>query len=536
MSARDAAAPDSAVAPEVLLRAAEPESHSERVVKELTYVVIGLPLGVLYLLLLGCFAVAVLLGAVWIGLPLLLPLTVVLWRCAALERRLANRLLEARIPPLPPLAGARERSRWERIRARFRSRLFWRGVALIALKLPVTAIAAAVIALGAALIVGLLALAIRGLTETSAGYVGPFALTPAMAIVLCLLAVPVAVLTVAAADSAAFSLRSLARSLLLSSLPPGAPVRETLAQSLGDRTLSIAYWLPDRQAFVDERGYPVPLPDPESGRAWTAVDYAGNRVAAIIHDASLEASPELVQAAAAAASLALDNERLKADLHARVEELRASRVRIVEASNSARRKLERDIHDGAQQQLVALAVELRLLRTRVGSNPEATALIEGIQAKLDTALDELRELARGIHPGILTDRGLQPALESLAARAPLPVACEMDLTERPPPSVEAVAYFVIAEALTNVLKYAQATRATIRARAEDGDVVVELEDDGVGGADEHRGTGLIGLRDRVGALDGTVSVASPPGEGTIVRARIPQRSDARPDASGYGYP
>jgi signal transduction histidine kinase len=536
VSAHDTEAPDSVAAPGVLLRAAEPQPHSERVVKELAYVVIGLPLGALYLLLLGCFALATLLGAVWIGLPLLLPLTAVLWRCAGLERQLANRLLEARIPPLPPLAGAREASLWQRIRARVRSRLFWRAVALIAVKLPVTAIAAAVIALGTALMVGLLMLAVRGLSETGAGYVGPFTLGPALAVVLCLLAVPVAVLTIAAVDAAAFTLRSLARSLLLSSLPAGAPVRETLAQSLGDRTLSIAYWLPDREEFVDERGYPVPLPDPESGRAWTAVDYADNRVAAIIHDASLEASPELVQAAAAAASLALDNERLKADLRARVEELRASRVRIVEASNSARRKLERDIHDGAQQQLVALAVELRLLRNRVDANPEATMLIERIQSKLDAALDDLRELARGIHPGILTDRGLQPALESLAARAPLPVACEVDLPTRPLASVEAVAYFVIAEALTNVLKYAQASRATIRARDEDGAVVVELEDDGVGGADERRGTGLIGLRDRVGALDGTVSVVSPSGEGTIVRARIPYRSDARPGTRGYGYP
>lgn len=536
MSTRDLTAPDSAATPDALLQAAEPQAHSERAVKELTYVVIGLPLGALYFLLLACFVVAVLLGAIWIGLPLLLPVTVVVWRCGGLERRLANALLEARIPPLPPLAGARDGSRWERIRARFRSRVFWRAVALIALKLPVTAIAAGVIAVGTALIVGLLVLAARGLSGTGAGYVGPFTLGPAMAVVLCLLAVPVAVLTIAATDAAAFTLRSLARSLLLSSLPAGAPVRETLAQSLGDRSLSIAYWLPDRHAFVDERGHPVPLPDPESGRAWTAVDYAGNRVAAIIHDASLEASPELVQAAAAAASLALDNERLKADLRARVEELRASRVRIVEASNSARRRLERDIHDGAQQQLVALAVELRLLRNRVGSNPEATELIERIQAKLDAALDELRELARGIHPGILTDRGLQPALESLAARAPLPVACQVDLTERPPSSVEVVAYFVVAEALTNVLKYAQATRATIRARAQDGTLVVELEDDGVGGADERKGTGLIGLRDRVGALDGTVSVISPAGEGTTVRARIPYRSDARLQEREYGYP
>jgi signal transduction histidine kinase len=285
--------------------------------------------------------------------------------------------------------------------------------------------------------------------------------------------------------------------------------------------LSIAYWLPDREAFVDESGHPVALPEPGSDRAWTAVDYEGDRVAAIIHDASLEASPELVQAAAAAAALALDNEQLKADLRARVAELRASRVRIVEASNLARRKLERDLHDGAQQQLVALALELKLLRSRVGERPEATELIDRIETKLGAALDELQELARGIHPGILTDRGLAAALEALASRAPLPVECELDLPDRPPPGVEAVAYFVVAEALTNVLKYAEANCATIRARYECDDLLVETRDDGVGGADERNGSGLQGLRDRVGALDGAFAVISDPGAGTLVRARIP---------------
>jgi signal transduction histidine kinase len=196
----------------------------------------------------------------------------------------------------------------------------------------------------------------------------------------------------------------------------------------------------------------------------------------------------------------------------------------VEASNAARRRLERDLHDGAQQQLVAMAVELRLLRNRLADRPEATELVDRIDAKLAAALEELRELARGIHPGILTDRGLEPALESLAARAPLPVACVIDLPWRPPASVEAVAYFVIAEALTNVLKYAQASRATIRARYEGEDLVVEAEDDGIGGADEAKGSGLQGLRDRVGALDGTLQVLSPQGGGTHVQARIPWRS------------
>jgi signal transduction histidine kinase len=358
-------------------------------------------------------------------------------------------------------------------------------------------------------------------------------------VALCLLAIPVAVLTLALTDWIAAALRALTRSLLVTSLPAGAPVRETLAQSLGDRTLSIAYWLPDRQVFVDERGHPVPLPEPGSDRAWTAVDYDGRRVAAIIHDVSLEATPELVQAAAAAASLALDNERLKADLRARVEELRASRVRIVEASNSARRRLERDIHDGAQQELVAMAVELRLLRNRVRDNPEAAELVERIEAKLSAALEELRELARGIHPAILTEQGLAPALESLASRAPLEIGCEIELPSRPPASVEAVAYFVVAEALTNVLKYAHTDHATIRARYEDDDLVVEMQDDGVGGADASQGTGLQGLNDRVGALDGTLELVSPPGAGTLVRARIPCGASGlvaqeRSDGSRYG--
>ncbi len=514
-------------APEALLRAAERELHTERFAKELAYTAIGLPLGLAYLILIaGGFIVGAVLGAFWIGVPLLLAASGLLWRCAGLERRLANRLLDARISPLPPLGGTRGAGLWQRVRLRVRGRAFWRAVALLALKLPVTAVVAGVIALGLATIAGLLLLGVRGITGGGGGYVGPFWLSPAIGVVLCLLVVPVGVLTVAVTDWMAAGLRALARALLLTSLPAGAPVQETLAQSLGDRTLSIAYWLPARQEFVDERGHPVSLPEPGSERAWTAVDYDGRRVAAIIHDSSLEATPELVQAAAAAASLALDNERLKAELRARVEELRASRVRIVEASNSARRRLERDLHDGAQQQLVSIAVELRVLRSRVGANPEASALIDRIEANLGAALEELRELARGIHPGVLTERGLEPALESLAQRAPIEIDCELELPSRPPASVEAVAYFVVAEALTNVLKYAQTDQASLRARYEAEDLVVELQDDGVGGADASHGTGIQGLHDRVGALDGTLEVISPPGGGTLVRARIPCGSEA----------
>jgi signal transduction histidine kinase len=500
--------------------------RTERSVKELGYVLLGLPLGTIYLLLvIGGVVVGALLGALWIGLPLLVGAFGLLWRCAGLERALANRLLQARISPLPPLRPGRGAGLFARIRYRVSSRAFWRAVLLLSLRLPVSAVATAVIASGLIATVGLLVIGVGGIVGSRTGYIGPLAINIPVGVLLCALAVPVAVVTIALTDASAMVLRTLARSLLVTSLPAGAPIQETLASSLGDRTLWIAYWLPDRETFVDERGHIVPLPEPGSGRAWTSVDYEGRRVAAIIHDANLEASAELVQAAAAAASLALDNERLKADLRARVQELRASRARLVEASNVARQKIERDLHDGAQQQLVAMAVELRLLRNRIGANAQATELIDRIDDKLAAALHELRELARGIHPGILTDRGLSPALESLAARAPIAVEQEIDLPSRPPASVEAVAYFVIAEALTNVLKYAGATRATMRARVDGDEVVVEMEDDGVGGADERKGTGLQGLRDRVGALDGALDVISAEGRGTLVRARIPCRSD-----------
>jgi signal transduction histidine kinase len=293
-----------------------------------------------------------------------------------------------------------------------------------------------------------------------------------------------------------------------------------LAESLGDRTLSIAYWLPDRQTFVDEAGRPIDMPDPGGDRAWTAVERNGVRVAAIVHDAALDTGPELVQAAAAAAALALDNERLKADLRARVEELRVSRVRIVQAGDAARRRLERDLHDGAQQQLVSLALDLRLLKARV-RDTEVEPIVDGLAEKLAVALAELRELARGIHPAILTDRGLGPAIEALASRAIVPVDCAVEIEERLPGAIEAAAYFVVAEALTNIGKYAHATRARVAIRREGDVVTVEVDDDGAGGARIGAGSGLRGLQDRLAALDGTLAVDSPEGGGTRIVARIP---------------
>ncbi|HKP89150.1 MAG TPA: histidine kinase, partial [Thermoleophilaceae bacterium] len=203
------------------------------------------------------------------------------------------------------------------------------------------------------------------------------------------------------------------------------------------------------------------------------------------------------------------------------EELRASRVRIVDAGDAARRRLERDLHDGAQQQLVALALDLRLLKARVHGDGDSAALVERANAKLAAALEELRELARGIHPAILTDRGLVPAVQALTRRVSLPIDCDLRIEGRLPDPVEAAAYFVVAEAVTNVVKYSEAGHATVRAWM-DGDVVeVEVVDDGIGGADPSRGSGLRGLDDRLAAVDGKLDVHSPRGDGTRVRARIP---------------
>jgi len=293
-----------------------------------------------------------------------------------------------------------------------------------------------------------------------------------------------------------------------------------LAESLGDQSVSIAYWLPDRGRFVDEAGQPVTLPEPGTGRAWTAVDRDGRRVAAIIHDAALDTGRELVDAAAAASSMAIDNERLKADLRARLEELRVSRLRIVEAADAARRRLERDLHDGAQQQLVGLSLQLRVLRSRI-DDPELLGEIDTLSEQLAVAMAELRELARGIHPTILTERGLGPAVAALCERSPVATECEVGFEDRLADQVEATAYFVVAEALTNTAKYAEATFGRVEIRRERDELVVDVTDDGRGGASVERGTGLRGLEDRLAAIDGTLSISSPAGGGTHLQARMP---------------
>ena len=298
-------------------------------------------------------------------------------------------------------------------------------------------------------------------------------------------------------------------------------LRDALADALGDPTLTLAYWLPDRGEYVDAAGRPVTLPVSESDRLCTPVELAGAPLAAIIHDVSLANERELIRAVGAAAALTLENERLHAQLRAKIEELRASRARLVESDDTARRRLERDLHDGAQQRLVSLALTLRMLKRRVGSDPAAVHELETARHPLEEALEELRELARGIHPSVLSDRGLEAALESLAHRAPVPVELDGELGARLPEPVETTAYFVVAEALTNIAKYSGASHARVSVRRVNGVVKVEVHDDGLGGADPTGGSGLRGLGDRVAAVDGRFEIDSPTGRGTTIRAEIP---------------
>jgi PAS domain S-box-containing protein len=214
--------------------------------------------------------------------------------------------------------------------------------------------------------------------------------------------------------------------------------------------------------------------------------------------------------------------RLNAELHARLDELAASRARIVTAGDVERRRLERNLHDGAQQRLVTLSLFLRAALTKLESDPAAAqvALTDACD-ELALALEELRELARGLHPAVLTDRGLRAAVEALAGRVPVPVEIADVPDERLPEPVEAAAYYLIAEALTNVTKYAGAATVRVRLAVNDASLVVEVSDDGVGGADPATGSGLRGLADRVEALGGSLDVVSPAGVGTSLRAEIP---------------
>ncbi len=320
--------------------------------------------------------------------------------------------------------------------------------------------------------------------------------------------------------------RSAAADLVveLEHAPPGS-VRDALARTLGDPSLELALWLPDQRAYVDRDGRPVELPVSGSGRAVTVLGSSDAPVAALVHDPVLLERRALLTAAGAAARFAIENERLQAQLRLQLEEMRASRARIVQAGDEERRRLERDLHDGAQQRLLGLGMALQLARAQLGpSSNGADELLAEADAELRAALDELRELARGIHPAILTEQGLPAAVRSLAERSSVPVTILELPEDRLDEPVEAAAYFLVSESLANVAKYSRASKVRVRVARHDGHAVVDVEDNGVGGADPGRGSGLRGLADRVHALDGTLTVESPAGAGTRIHAEIPCES------------
>jgi signal transduction histidine kinase len=304
--------------------------------------------------------------------------------------------------------------------------------------------------------------------------------------------------------------------------PQPGSLRDLLARTLGDPSLELALWLPERGAYVDVAGKPVELPPPGSSRAVTVLGRPEAPVAAIVHDPVLLERRALLDAAGAAARLALENERLQAALRAQLAELRASRSRIVHAADDERRRLERDLHDGAQQRLISVGLALQLAQAALGPSANgATELLRDADTELREALEELRELARGIHPAVLTEQGLPAALATLAERASVPVTIVDVPAERLPAPIEAAAYFLVSEALANTARYASASSVRVSVSKTNGRVVIDVDDDGVGGAVLGGGSGLRGLADRLRALDGELDVESQPGRGTHLHAVVP---------------
>jgi len=308
----------------------------------------------------------------------------------------------------------------------------------------------------------------------------------------------------------------------LSRQPAPGQLRVALAHALRDPSLELAYWIPESGTYVGIEGQPVDV-RAAAGRSVTVLEVGDRRVAALLHDPALGENPQLLQAVGSAAGLALENERLQAELRAQLTKLRDSRARIVDAGDTARRRLERNLHDGAQQRLVALSVALGLAETKLATDlGRAAELLTGAREELRVALEELREIARGLHPAIL-GRGLAVALEGVAERSSVPVELRIAADVRPSPPVEATAYYVVSEALTNVARYAHAKAAVVQVTTDGDQLVVDVRDNGIGGADISKGSGLQGLRDRVEAIDGRLEVRSSIGTGTCVTARLPMR-------------
>ena len=302
--------------------------------------------------------------------------------------------------------------------------------------------------------------------------------------------------------------------------------RRVLADALGDPSLTVAFWRPQRSDYVDARGRPVQRPAGTAGRSSTIIRHDGDPLAMIVHDPALDAEPGLVGAAGGAALMVLENARLEADLRATVADLRASRARLASAADAGRREIERNLHDGAQQRLVALRMRLADAEAQAVSDDGLRRSLGELGADAEETIDELRSLAHGVYPAVLVDHGLTAALTSVAVRSPVPVRVESDLAGRAAPQIEAAVYFCCLEAIQNVAKHAGAgATVTVRLTAHAGRVGFDIRDDGVGfDVDEVvRGDGLTNLHDRSAAVGGEVRIVSAPGAGTTVSGDVPTR-------------
>jgi signal transduction histidine kinase len=302
-------------------------------------------------------------------------------------------------------------------------------------------------------------------------------------------------------------------------------LRARLAHALGDRSLVIAYWLPEVDGYADERGNRVELPEAGSGRAVTVVGQDGEQIAALVHDVAVLDDPALVDSVAQAARIALSNVRLRADVQRRVAELAASRRRILEAGDTQRRRLQQQLQASAGRYLTRVRefLDLAVQEAQTSHDRGTAGRLAAVRRELEEAQAGLRELAAGIHPALLTERGLGAALATLAGRSAVPVQVAAP-AGRLPAVIETAVYFVCSEALTNVAKHAQATRADIRVRLKGDLVTVSIADDGTGGADLSAGSGLKGVADRVEALGGRLEVLSSPAGGTQLLVQIPAAS------------
>jgi signal transduction histidine kinase len=310
----------------------------------------------------------------------------------------------------------------------------------------------------------------------------------------------------------------------LTTQPPPGRVRAALAATLHDPDLELLYWSPAGEIYVDLDGQPRE-PVADAGRAVSPIDGESGPLAVMIVDKVTLDEPELLRSAVAMARLALENERLQAEVRSQLAQLRSTTARIVEAGQDARRRIERDLHDGAQQRLLALSMTLGRARTRANSQAdgELATFLDCAADDLQQAITELRDLARGIHPVLLTQEGLSSALQALAERAPLPVEVSAP-ARRFGETVESTAYFFVSEAVTNAARHSSASAVRVDVTVDGDELEVRVHDDGVGGVDEASataGSGLLGMRDRVVAVGGRMTISSPVGDGTTLTARLP---------------